>query len=130
VHAERLPPVRCLSRCGGPGAGRLSLLTVCPTPQQAFDRAQLQLHGSLSPEGPTEAAQPAEAEHPVHHLLQRSALVASVTKAIDQRLTQDKLAAAVFKRLATDEARLVSAQCLAMLVMNKLDQALFRVLCS
>ena len=110
-----------VARCGGPGAGRLSL-TVCPTPQQAFDRAQLQFHGSLSPAGQTEASQTAEAEHPVQRLLQRSELVASVTKAIDQRLTEDKLAAAVLKRLATDEARLVSAQCLATLVMNKLEQ--------
>ena len=90
--------------------GRLSLLTVCPTPQQAFDRAQLQLHGSLSPARQTGSAKPAEAAQPVQRLLQRSTLVARVTKAIDQRLTEDKLAAAVLKRLATDEARLVSAQ--------------------
>jgi hypothetical protein len=112
-----------VARCCGPGALRLSLLTVCPTPQQAFHDAQLQLHGSLSPAWQTEAAQPAEAAQP----LQRSVLVASVTKAIDQRLTEDMLAAAVLKRLATDEAKLVSAQCLATLLMNKLDQALFRV---
>lgn len=121
---ERLRVSHVVARCCGPGAGRLSLLTVCPTPLQAFDRAQLQLHGLLSPAWQTEAAQPAEAAQPVQRLLQRSALVASVTKAIDQRLTEDKLAAAVLKRLATDEARLVSAQCLATLLMNKLDQAL------